>query len=88
MSKASKNMTAAILAGLLSTGIAHGQPTTTAAADYVKCYGIAKKSKNDCGNKRHSCAGKARRNNQPDEWVYTNKAKCQQKGGSINKAKT
>lgn len=47
-----------------------------------KCYGIAKKGMNDCGTARHTCAGKATADNQPDEWKYAAKGTCEKMGGS------
>jgi uncharacterized membrane protein len=46
-----------------------------------KCYGIAKAGQNDCGTARHSCAGKATRDNAPDEWKYVTKGTCEKLGG-------
>jgi len=56
-----KNKTLSItLAGLaaLSTGLLAGQ---VEAKKSEKCYGIAKKKQNDCGNVRHACAAQAER---------------------------
>lgn len=49
-----------------------------------KCYGIAKAGKNDCGtvNGSHNCAGHSTKDNDPNEWVYTEKNKCEELGGS------
>ena len=46
-----------------------------------KCYGVAKAGQNDCGTARHTCAGKATRDNAPDEWKYVPKGTCQKIGG-------
>ena len=46
-----------------------------------KCYGIAKAGQNDCGTARHSCAGKAARDNAADEWKYVPKGTCDKMGG-------
>ncbi len=48
-----------------------------------KCYGIAKKGQNDCGTARHTCAGKAKKDNEPDEWKYVPQGTCQSQGGSL-----
>ena len=55
-----------------------------AAADKdakVKCYGIAKAGQNDCGTARHTCAGKATKDNAPDEWKYVASGTCEKLGG-------
>ena len=74
----------AAIAGLLALGFA----ASTATAQPVppqpskdKCYGIAKAGQNDCGTARHSCAGKATRDNAPDEWKYVAKGTCEKLGG-------
>jgi uncharacterized membrane protein len=46
-----------------------------------KCYGVAKAGQNDCGTARHSCAGKAAKDNAPDEWKYVPKGTCEKVGG-------
>jgi uncharacterized membrane protein len=48
-----------------------------------KCYGVAKAGQNDCGTARHTCAGKATRDNAPDEWKYVPKGTCQKIGGRL-----
>lgn len=49
-----------------------------------KCYGIAKAGQNDCGTARHTCAGKATRDNGPDEWKYVAKGTCEKVGGKTS----
>ena len=49
-----------------------------------KCYGIAKAGQNDCGTARHSCAGKAAKDNAPDEWKYVPKGTCEKMGGKTS----
>ncbi|HSW81887.1 MAG TPA: DUF2282 domain-containing protein [Usitatibacter sp.] len=49
-----------------------------------KCYGIAKAGQNDCGTARHSCAGKAAKDNAADEWKYVPKGTCQKMGGKTS----
>ena len=46
-----------------------------------KCYGIAKAGQNDCGTASHTCAGKAKKDNAPDEWKYVAKGTCEKLGG-------
>ena len=73
-----------VIAGLLAIS----NVTFTAAAEEKKpekekCYGIAKKSLNDCGTAKHTCAGKASGDNLPDEWKYEPKGSCEKMGGSL-----
>jgi uncharacterized membrane protein len=74
-------MIAAAAASLLSTMLV---ATPAAAQDKEKCYGIAKAGQNDCGTARHSCAGKAAKDNAPDEWKYVPKGTCEKIGGKAS----
>ncbi len=70
------------VAGMIALGI--GQPASAqdATADKEKCYGIAKAGQNDCGTAKHTCAGKAKRDKDPEEWKYVPKGTCEKAGGS------
>jgi uncharacterized membrane protein len=72
------------LAGLLAVsslaGIANAQEKKP---EREKCFGIAKKGNNDCGTAKHTCAGKALADNQPDEWKYAPKGTCEKMGGAL-----
>lgn len=49
-----------------------------------KCYGIAKAKMNDCGTAKHNCAGIAKTDGDPQEWIYVLKGYCNRiKGGSL-----
>ena len=66
------------VAGILALGIA----SPAAAQDgKEKCYGVAKAGQNDCGTATHTCAGKAKKDNAPEEWKYVPKGTCEQSGG-------
>jgi uncharacterized membrane protein len=60
------------------TGIASAADDTAAAA---KCYGVAKAGKNDCASNGHSCAGQAKKDNDPNEWKHMPAAECEKMGG-------
>lgn len=68
---------AAALSGLAVTAAAQ-QPTPAPQPGYKfeKCYGIVKTGKNDCATNTSSCAGTAKRDNQPDSWVYVPTGTC------------
>jgi uncharacterized membrane protein len=55
-----------------------------AQGEKEKCYGIAKAGQNDCGTAAHTCAGKAKKDNAPDEWKYVPKGTCEKLGGKKN----
>lgn len=57
---------------------------------WEKCAGIAKMGKNDCGslNGKHSCAGKAKKSGDAQEWVYVPQGTCTKiVGGRVAKVK-
>jgi uncharacterized membrane protein len=79
MDNASKLLHTAV-AALVAVGLsqsAHAQESK----DKEKCYGIAKAGQNDCGTATHTCAGKAKKDNAPDEWKYVAKGTCEKLGG-------
>ena len=81
MSSRNKLLQSAV-AGVLALGIApaaHADDSKSAPKE--KCYGIAKAGQNDCGTSRHTCAGKATRDNAADEWKYVPKGTCEKLGG-------
>jgi uncharacterized membrane protein len=69
------------VAGLLVLGLAHAHDATAQDKDKEKCYGIAKAGQNDCGTASHTCAGKSKKDNAPDEWKYVPKGTCAKLGG-------
>ena len=69
------------LAGLATLGLAPVAGAQDAKGEKEKCYGIAKAGQNDCGTASHTCAGKAKRDNAPDEWKYVPKGTCEKAGG-------
>jgi uncharacterized membrane protein len=59
------------------------------AAKKEKCYGVVKAGKNDCGNATgtHSCAGLAKTDADPNEWVLLPEGSCEKiVGGSLTPA--
>ncbi|MBL8521512.1 MAG: DUF2282 domain-containing protein [Betaproteobacteria bacterium] len=75
------------IAGLLAASLA--QPAAAhdpkPAADKEKCFGIAKKGKNDCGTAKHACSGQAAADNLPEEWKFVAKGSCEKMGGKLKK---
>lgn len=67
-----------LAAGLAGTAAAQGQP-----AAQEKCYGVAKAGQNDCGTAAHSCAGQAKKDNDPAEWKFVAKGTCEKMGGKL-----
>lgn len=50
-----------------------------------KCYGVAKAEKNDCSAKdgSSSCAGQAKKDSDPNNWVYVPKGLCDKLAGGV-----
>ena len=88
-----------ILSSAIAGLVALSTVSTMATADEVKakkekCFGIAKKNMNDCGTASHSCAGKAVKDNAPEEWKFVakneklaagEKSECEKLGGTTKK---
>ena len=74
------------IAGLVALGLAQ-QAQAQDSPDKEKCYGIAKAGQNDCGTATHSCAGKAKKDNAPDDWKYVPKGTCEKAGGKAQAPK-
>ncbi len=77
--KNSKSIIAGILAisfGLLSAGAQAGKP------GFEKCQGLVKAGMNDCGTSKHACAGMAKVDKDPEEWIYVPKGTCEKMSGS------
>jgi uncharacterized membrane protein len=54
------------------------------ASGNEKCQGIAKAGLNDCGTSQHSCAGQAKVDRDPEEWIYLPAGTCEKiSGGKI-----
>ncbi len=49
-----------------------------------RCYGIARAGHNECGTPKHSCAGMAEKDGDPQEWIMVQKGLCERiTGGSL-----
>jgi uncharacterized membrane protein len=51
-----------------------------------KCYGVAARGKNDCGEGAHSCVGQATRDRDPQSFVLVPKGDCQKLAGGKTEA--
>jgi uncharacterized membrane protein len=83
-----RNLTiAAAVGSLLAVGAARADHHEGDQGDKVKCYGVAKAGKNDCATASHSCAGAAKKDNDPTEWKHMPKAACEKAGGKVGDSK-
>lgn len=72
-----KTMINAALAGIVALGLGAASGTALAAKPgFEKCQGIVKAGMNDCGTSKHSCAGHASKDADPEEWVYVPEGTC------------
>ena len=76
---------AALIAGLgLTMSVAASAHAAAAPAGMEKCAGVVKAGKNDCGTSKHACAGQAKTDGDPEEWVALPKGTCDKLvGGNV-----
>lgn len=78
----------AALGGVLALGLA-GAGTGMAdedkpEAETERCAGIVKAGMNDCATSTHSCAGMAKEDYDPEEWITLPKGTCDKiAGGTV-----
>ena len=73
------------IAGALALGMAAASGTAMAGKPgFEKCQGVVKAGMNDCGTSKHSCAGQAATDNDPEEWIYVPQGTCNKiTGGKV-----
>ncbi len=77
-----KQLASTTVAAILAAGLTVTS-TVQAAAKMEKCYGVVKKGMNDCGTSKHACAGQAKMDNDPEEWLFLPEGTCKKiTGGS------
>ena len=87
-----KKTTLALASALVGTvavsaaALAQSGPAQQPAYKFEKCFGVVKAGHNDCQTANSSCAGTAKRDAQPDSWVYVPAGTCDKLvGGSTTK---
>ena len=75
------------IAGVVALGMTQAANAQAKEQEKEKCYGVAKAGQNDCGTAAHTCAGKAKKDNLPDEWKYVPKGTCEKLGGKTRPGK-
>jgi len=83
--KDTKTLMNTALASALAIGMATASGTAMAGKPgFEKCQGIVKAGMNDCGTSKHSCAGQAATDNDPEEWIYVPEGTCNKiTGGKV-----
>ena len=77
---------AAAIGSLLAVGAAGATENPAGKDAKVKCYGVTKAGKNDCATASHSCAGAAKKDNDPADWKKMPQADCEKAGGKVGDA--
>ena len=87
MNRSTKTVQTAI-AGVIALGMAGMSGEAMAGKPgFEKCAGIVKTGMNDCGTSKHACAGQAKKDNDPQEWIYVPKGTCAKiVGGKLKQA--
>ena len=73
MKKTTANLVSAAVLALSCSALV---PGTAAAADFEKCYAVAKAGKNDCQTATSSCAGTSTVDRQADAFIAVPKGTC------------
>jgi len=80
----SKSLQTVAALAVFVAGAAMIAPDVQAKEGFEKCAGIAKAGQNDCAANGHSCAGKAKKDGDPKEWLYVPTGTCNKiVGGSV-----
>lgn len=83
--KDKQKLMSAALAGVVALGLgAVAQDASAAKEGFEKCAGVVKAGLNDCGTSAHACAGQAKVDNDPEEWIYVPAGTCAKiAGGTV-----
>lgn len=73
---------------LSAAAVAQSGPAPQPSYKFEKCYGVVKAAKNDCQTATNSCAGTAKRDAQPDSWVYVPAGTCDKLVGGSTTSKS
>lgn len=73
-----------IISAITAVSLAASSASLAADKNVEKCYGVVKAGQNDCGTPEHACAGIAKTDSLPHEWVFLPKGSCDKiAGGSL-----
>ncbi len=70
-----------------AAALAQSGPAPQPTYKFEKCHGVVKAGKNDCQTAASSCAGTAKRDAQPDSWVYLPAGTCDKLVGGMTMTK-
>ena len=76
------------LLGLVALGVAGASAAAeTKSTPKEKCYGVSKAGQNECAAGKNSCAGTAKKDNDPTAWKLVPKGTCGKMGGKLGPPK-
>ncbi len=88
MTNTSKFLAAAglLAVGAITVNAVNSNDAVAGKGEKEKCFGVVKAGKNDCGSKdgSHSCAGQAKIDSDPNEWVFVPKGLCDKLTGGTS----
>lgn len=78
-----KLLMSAAISSVLALGVVAGGSATAdeAKPETEKCAGIVKAGMNECGTSEHACAGMAKEDYGPEEWITLPKGTCDKIAG-------
>jgi uncharacterized membrane protein len=83
-----KSVLTMAIAGAVLAAVAVSASGEAAKDAKVKCFGVAKAHHNGCKGNNHGCAGEAKTDNDPNEWMMVDNAEaCTKMGGKMEAAK-
>ncbi len=86
--KTSKFITHSAFSGLIALSMAILSASAVAGKPgFEKCTGLVKAGMNDCGTSKHACAGQAKVDNDPEEWIFVPEGTCNKLAGATVKVK-
>jgi len=76
------------LAGVLATSLSSTVTAEESKPKMERCAGIVAAGMNDCATSQHSCAGQAKEDFDPEEWINVPEGTCKKiAGGSVIEGK-
>ncbi len=87
LNKITKNAVATTGAVAFAMTMVAGDVVAAEKGKKEKCFGIVAKGMNDCATSTHSCAGQAKVDSHPEEWIYVASGMCERIAGGSKEPK-
>jgi uncharacterized membrane protein len=86
--KGPRSLITTAVTSLLALGIIASSGLPAYASDDEKCFGVAKAGQNACNSNKikHSCAGHAKVDNDPNDFIKVPQGSCLKIGGQLKPA--